>query len=170
MRIGIGYDVHRLSKGRKLFLGGYEIPGSEYGLEGHSDADALMHAVCDALLGAAGQADLGQLFPDSDAQWKGAPSRVFLGEALRRVAEAGFELGNLDCVIVTEKPKLAPHYMKIRESLATLMGVSLEQVNVKAKTNEKLGYVGAEEALEANCVALLKEARDQDERDEGDYS
>ena len=153
-RSGIGYDLHRLAKGRRLILGGVEIPAAK-GLVGHSDADILLHAVTDALLGAAGLGDIGQHFPPSDPQWHDADSAVFLRHARRLVEESGYRLVNLDAVVVLEKPKLAPFRDAIRESLADKLGVSPDQVSVKAKTAEGLGPIGEGEAAEAHVVVLL---------------
>lgn len=158
MRIGTGYDVHRLVPGRKLILGGMEITGHPSGLLGHSDGDVLLHAICDALLGAAGLGDIGQLFPDSDPQWKGADSRTFVAEVRKRVAAAGYGIGNLDCVVVAEKPKLSAHFPAMRASIAGLLECGIDQVGLKAKTNEGLGYLGAQEGIEATCVVLLVKA------------
>jgi 2-C-methyl-D-erythritol 2,4-cyclodiphosphate synthase len=134
-RCGIGYDTHRLVEGRKLILGGVDVP-SPRGLLGHSDADVLSHAVVDALLGAAGLGDIGRFFPDTDPQWKGAPSRIFL-EAIRDLlAERNFAIANLDTVIVLDSPKLAPHLDQIKSSLAAMLGIAPDLVNVKAKTTE----------------------------------
>ncbi len=153
-RSGIGYDLHRLAKGRKLILGGVEI-AAEKGLAGHSDADILLHAVTDALLGAAGLGDIGQHFPPSDPQWRDADSAVFLRHARRLVEESGYRLVNLDAVVVLEKPKLAPFRDAIRESLAHKLGVSPDRVSVKAKTAEGLGHIGQGEAAEAHVVVLV---------------
>ena len=140
-RIGEGWDVHALVPGRKLVLGGVEIAHSS-GLLGHSDADVLLHAITDAVLGAAGLGDIGRHFPDTDAQFKGADSRVLLQEAMRRVRDKGWELVNVDSTIVAQAPKLAPHMAAINAGVAQALGVALDQVNVKAKTAEKLGPVG----------------------------
>jgi 2-C-methyl-D-erythritol 2,4-cyclodiphosphate synthase len=153
-RIGEGWDVHALVPGRKLVLGGVEIPHTS-GLLGHSDADVLLHAITDAVLGAAGLGDIGRHFPDTDAQFKGADSRVLLQEAMRRVREKGWELVNVDSTIVAQAPKLAPHMPAIHAGVAQALGVALEQVNVKAKTAEKLGPVGMGQSMEARAVALL---------------
>jgi 2-C-methyl-D-erythritol 2,4-cyclodiphosphate synthase len=153
-RIGEGWDVHALVPGRKLVLGGVEIPHTS-GLLGHSDADVLLHAITDAVLGAAGLGDIGRHFPDTDAQFKGADSRVLLQEAMRRVREKGWELVNVDSTIVAQAPKLAPHMPAIHLGVAQALGVALEQVNVKAKTAEKLGPVGMGQSMEARAVALL---------------
>lgn len=157
IRIGEGWDVHALVPGRKLILGGVEIPHSA-GLLGHSDADVLLHAITDAVLGAAGMGDIGRHFPDTDVQFKGANSSVLLQEAMRRVREKGWELVNVDSTIVAQAPKLAPHIAAINAGVAQALGVALDQVNVKAKTAEKLGPVGMGQSMEARAVALLKKA------------
>ena len=154
MRIGEGWDVHALVPGRKLILGGVEIAHTA-GLMGHSDADVLLHAITDAVLGAAGLGDIGRHFPDTDAQFKGADSRVLLQEAMRRVREKGWELVNVDSTIVAQAPKLAPHMAAINVGVAQALGVGLDQVNVKAKTAEKLGPVGMGQSMEARAVVLL---------------
>lgn len=154
IRIGEGWDVHALVPGRKLILGGIEIPHTS-GLLGHSDADVLLHAITDAVLGAAGLGDIGRHFPDTDAHFKGADSSVLLAEAMRRVRAIGWELVNVDCTIVAQAPKLAPHMAAINASVAQALGVNTEQVNVKAKTAEKLGPVGMGQSMEARAVALL---------------
>ena len=153
-RIGEGWDVHALVPGRKLILGGVEIPHTT-GLLGHSDADVLLHAITDAVLGAAGLGDIGRHFPDTDTQFKGADSSVLLQEAMRRVRDKGWELVNVDCTIVAQAPKLAPHMQAINASVAQALGVQPDQVNVKAKTAEKLGPVGMGQSMEARAVALL---------------
>jgi 2-C-methyl-D-erythritol 2,4-cyclodiphosphate synthase len=157
IRIGEGWDVHALAPDRKLVLGGVEIPHS-MGLLGHSDADVLLHAITDAVLGAAGLGDIGRHFPDTDAQFKGANSAVLLAEAMQRVRAKGWELVNVDSTIVAQTPKLAPYMAAINASVAKALGVSVEQVNVKAKTAEKLGPVGLGQSMEARAVALLKQA------------
>jgi len=156
-RIGEGWDVHALVPGRKLILGGLEIPHTT-GLLGHSDADVLLHAITDAVLGAAGLGDIGRHFPDTDAQFKGADSAILLQEAMRRVREAGWALVNLDCTIVAQAPKLAPYMTAIHASVAQAMGVALDRINVKAKTAEKLGPVGMGHSMEARAVVLLTRA------------
>ncbi|MFN6408036.1 MAG: 2-C-methyl-D-erythritol 2,4-cyclodiphosphate synthase [Limnohabitans sp.] len=157
IRIGEGWDVHALVPGRKLILGGVEIPHAA-GLLGHSDADVLLHAITDAVLGAAGLGDIGRHFPDTDAQFKGADSSVLLAEAMRRVRAQGWELVNVDSTIVAQAPKLAPSMAAINASVAKALGVQTEQVNVKAKTAEKLGPVGMGQSIEARAVALLNKA------------
>jgi len=153
-RIGEGWDVHKLVEGRKLILGGVDIPHTK-GLLGHSDADALLHAVTDALLGAAAMGDIGSHFPDTDAQFKGADSAVLLAEAARRVRVQGFEIGNVDSTVIAQAPKLAPHIPAMRQSIARALGLEVGQVNVKAKTAEKMGPVGEGLAMEARAVVLL---------------
>lgn len=154
IRIGEGWDVHALVEGRKLILGGVEVPHT-LGLLGHSDADVLLHAITDAVLGAAGLGDIGRHFPDTDAQFKGADSAALLAEAMRRVRAQGWELVNVDSTIVAQAPKLAPHMLAIRASVAKALGVAEDQVNVKAKTAEKLGPVGEGKSMEARAIALL---------------
>lgn len=156
-RIGEGWDVHALVAGRKLILGGVEVPHT-LGLLGHSDADVLLHAITDALLGAAALGDIGRHFSDTDPQFKGADSAVLLAEAARRVRAKGFEIGNIDSTIVAQAPKLAPHIDKMRERIAQVLALEVEQVNVKAKTAEKMGPVGLQQAMEARAVALLYKA------------
>ena len=156
-RIGEGWDVHALVPGRKLILGGVEVPHT-VGLLGHSDADVLLHAITDALFGAAALGDIGRHFSDTDAQFKGADSAVLLAEAARRVRAKGFEIGNIDSTIVAQAPKLAPHIDKMRERIAAVLALDVEQVNVKAKTAEKMGPVGQLQAMEARAVALLFKA------------
>jgi 2-C-methyl-D-erythritol 2,4-cyclodiphosphate synthase len=154
IRVGEGWDVHALVPGRQLILGGVEIPHTS-GLLGHSDADVLLHAITDAVLGAVGLGDIGRHFPDTDAQFKGADSAVLLQEAMRRVRAQGWELLNVDSTIVAQAPKLAAHMAAINAGVAKALGVALDQVNVKAKTAEKLGPVGMGQSIEARAVALL---------------
>ncbi|MGJ7508832.1 2-C-methyl-D-erythritol 2,4-cyclodiphosphate synthase [Variovorax sp. GT1P44] len=154
LRVGEGWDVHQLVAGRKLVLGGVEVPHST-GLLGHSDADVLLHAITDALLGAAGLGDIGRHFPDTDAQFRGADSSVLLAEAARRVRAEGWQIGNIDSTVIAQAPKLAPHIPAMCERIASALGVSVDQVNVKAKTAEKLGPVGEGRAMEARAIALL---------------
>jgi 2-C-methyl-D-erythritol 2,4-cyclodiphosphate synthase len=153
-RIGEGWDIHVLVAGRKLVLGGVDIP-FDRGLLGHSDADALLHAITDALLGAAGLGDIGRHFPDTDERFRGADSRVLLTEAARRVREKGFEIGNVDSTVVAQSPRLAPYIEAMRASIAQALDLAPEQVNVKAKTAEKMGPVGEGRAIEARAVVLL---------------
>ena len=158
MRIGHGYDVHRLVEGRKLILGGVEVPHT-LGLLGHSDADVLTHAVMDALLGAAALGDIGRHFPDTDPAYKGADSLVLLDHVMALLDEAGWQVGNVDATILAQKPKLAPHIPQMRDNLARHRGVALEQVNVKATTEEKLGFTGAEQGIAAHAVCLLEQRK-----------
>ncbi len=153
-RIGEGWDVHALVEGRKLIIGGVEIPHDK-GLLGHSDADVLLHAITDAILGAAGLGDIGHHFPDTAVEFKGADSFVLLQEAARRVREKGWEFGNIDSTVIAQKPKLAPYIPAMQQRIAEALGISVEQVNVKAKTAEKMGPVGELQAMEANAVALI---------------
>ena len=154
IRIGEGWDIHALVDGRKLILGGVEIPHTK-GLLGHSDADALLHAITDALLGAAAMGDIGTHFPDTDAAFKGADSTLLLQEVARRVRAQGFEIGNVDSTVIAQAPKLAPYIGAMRESIARALSVAVDQVNVKAKTAEKMGPVGEGRAMEARAVVLL---------------
>ncbi|MGC4393896.1 2-C-methyl-D-erythritol 2,4-cyclodiphosphate synthase [Hydrogenophaga sp. T2] len=154
LRIGEGWDIHRLVTGRPLVLGGITVPHT-HGLLGHSDADALLHAITDALLGAAALGDIGRHFPDTDARFKGADSGVLLAEAARRVGEAGYAIVNIDSTVIAQAPKLAPHIPAMVERIAALLALEPGQVNVKAKTAEKMGPVGQGEAIEARAVALL---------------
>ena len=154
IRIGNGYDVHRLIEGRKLILGGVDVPHS-LGLDGHSDADVLVHALCDALLGALGAGDIGAYFPDADPKWKGISSLLLLKEVMRMCREKGFELANADSVIVAQKPKLAPHLAEMIKNIASTMDVETDRINIKATTTEKLGFAGREEGIAAYAVALL---------------
>ena len=154
MRIGHGYDVHRLVEGRKLILGGVEVPHT-LGLLGHSDADVLTHAVMDALLGAAALGDIGRHFPDTDPAYAGADSLKLLDHVVELLEKKGYQVGNVDATILAQKPKLAPYIEKMRDNLAARMKVEPGQVNVKATTEEKLGFTGAEEGIAAHAVALL---------------
>ena len=153
-RIGEGWDIHQLVEGRKLILGGVEIPHSK-GLWGHSDADALLHAITDALLGAAAMGDIGSHFPDTDPQFKGADSATLLTEAARRVRAKGFEIGNVDSTVIAQAPRLAPYIAAMRARIAQVLGLEVDRVNVKAKTAEKMGPVGEGLAMEARAVVLL---------------
>jgi 2-C-methyl-D-erythritol 2,4-cyclodiphosphate synthase len=157
MRIGEGWDVHALVAGRPLVLGGVTVP-HHLGLDGHSDADALLHAITDALLGAAGLGDIGRHFPDTDPSYRGADSAQLLAEAMRRVREAGWALANVDSTIVAQAPKMAPHIPAMRERIAAVLGITVDGVNVKAKTAERLGPVGEGRAIEARAVCLLVSA------------
>ena len=157
MRIGEGWDTHPLVSGRKLIIGGIDIPFDK-GLFGHSDADLLCHAITDAILGAAGLGDIGRHFPDTNEAFKGADSITLLAEAMRRVRAAGYELGNVDATVIAQAPKLASHIPAMQTRLAQALGVAVSQVNVKAKTYEKLGPVGEGKSMEARAVALLHTA------------
>lgn len=154
IRIGEGWDIHALVEGRKLVLGGVEIPHTK-GLLGHSDADVLLHAITDALLGAAALGDIGTHFPDTDVRFKGADSAVLLAEAARRVRDKGYEIANVDSTVIAQAPKLAPHIAAMCARIAQVLGVDVAQVNVKAKTAEKMGPVGEGLAMEARAVVLL---------------
>lgn len=154
-RIGHGYDVHKLVEGRKLILGGVEIPHST-GLLGHSDADVLTHALMDALLGAAALGDIGHLFPDNDPAYAGADSLKLLAAVMEHIRAAGYAVSNVDCTVLAQAPKLAPHIALMRERLAAAMGVSVDQVSVKATTEEGLGFTGAKQGIAAHAVALLE--------------
>ena len=153
-RIGEGWDIHALVAERKLILGGVEIP-FHLGLLGHSDADVLLHAITDALLGAAALGDIGTHFPDTDLAFKGADSGVLLAEAARRVRAKGFEIGNVDSTVIAQAPKLMPHMPAMRERIAQVLGITVDQINVKAKTAEKMGPVGLGQAMEARAIVLL---------------
>lgn len=153
-RVGQGYDCHALAAGRRLVIGGVDIP-HHAGLLGHSDADVLLHAITDALFGAAGLGDIGRHFPDTDAAFAGADSLVLLREAGKRVAAAGYAVGNIDATIIAQAPKMAPHIERMVQNIAGSLGLDRSRVNVKAKTNEKLGYLGREEGIAAEAVVLL---------------
>ena len=155
MRVGHGYDVHRLAEGRKLILGGVDIPW-ERGLLGHSDADVLTHAVMDALLGAAGLGDIGTHFPDTNPAYAGADSMKLLAHVVELLREQGFSVGNVDATVLAQRPKLAPHIPQMRDNLARAMGVDPGQVNVKATTEEGLGFTGSGEGMAAHAVALIE--------------
>jgi 2-C-methyl-D-erythritol 2,4-cyclodiphosphate synthase len=159
-RIGQGYDVHALVPGRPLIIGGVTVP-YDRGLLGHSDADVLLHAVTDALFGAAALGDIGRHFPDTDARFAGANSRVLLRECRERLAAAGFAIENVDSTVIAQAPKLAPHIDAMRANIAEDLGLPIARVNVKAKTNEKLGYLGRGEGIEAQAVALLRGPHDE---------
>ena len=156
MRIGFGYDVHQFSSDRKLWLGGIEVP-SDKGLLGHSDADVLIHALCDALLGAAGMRDIGYHFPDTKGnEYEGIDSKILLRKTMSMLREQGYELGNCDCTICAQQPKLNPFIPSMQECLANVMGVSTNQINIKATTTEHLGFVGRDEGIAAYAVALIE--------------
>ncbi|MEJ5028782.1 2-C-methyl-D-erythritol 2,4-cyclodiphosphate synthase [Comamonas sp. MYb21] len=160
MRIGEGWDIHALVPGRDLILGGIQVPHTT-GLLGHSDADVLLHAITDALVGAAGMGDIGSHFPDTDAAFRGADSAVLLAEAMRRVAAKGWQVNNVDSTVIAQAPKLAPHIPAMRANIAKTLGIDESQVNVKAKTAEKMGPVGQGAAMEARAVVLLVRAGEQ---------
>lgn len=155
-RIGNGYDVHRLVEGRKLILGGVEIPHPR-GLDGYSDADALLHALCDALLGACGAGDIGKHFPDTDPQWKDVSSLLLLQKVGAIVGERGYQVANADCTIVAQQPKLAPHMDAMKANIANALNLETHRINIKATTTETLGFTGREEGIAAMAVALLQE-------------
>ena len=154
MRVGMGYDVHKLVEGRKLILGGVEIPW-EKGLHGHSDADVLVHAVMDALLGAAALGDIGKHFPDTDPAYKGISSILLLRHVTELLKKNGYAIGNVDATIIAQKPKMAPHILKMRENMAEAMGISIDCLNVKATTEEGLGFTGREDGIAAQAGCLL---------------
>lgn len=158
MRIGHGYDVHKLVEGRKLIIGGVEIPHT-LGLLGHSDADVLTHAVMDAILGAAAMGDIGGHFPDNDNSFKDIDSQILLKRVMELVREAGYEIVNLDATIIAQKPKLSPHIPVMVETLAANMGIETDQINIKATTEERLGFTGREEGISAHCVCLIEKTR-----------
>ena len=153
-RIGHGYDVHALGEGLRLVLGGVEIPHTK-GCIAHSDGDVLLHAICDALLGAVALGDIGKHFPDTSAEFKGIDSRILLSKVVALVREAGYEVGNVDCTVAMQRPKLRPHIDLMRERLAESMGIAVEQVSVKATTTERLGFEGEEKGVSATAVALV---------------
>ena len=152
VHVGIGYDVHALVEGRKLILGGVEIAHVK-GLEGHSDADVLMHAICDAILGALGESDIGHFFPNTDPRWKGAPSRVFLKEAARLVEVRKGRIINVDATVIAQAPKIFPHIQAMKREIAEALGLKMGGVGIKATTNERLGFIGREEGIAAMAVA-----------------
>lgn len=153
--VGIGYDVHQLVEGRKLVLGGVEIPHTR-GLDGHSDADALMHAICDAVLGALGEADIGHFFPNTDPRWRGVASSVFLQEAARQVKFRDGRIVNVDATVIAQEPKLAPHVQAMKSNIAGALGLNINRVGIKATTNEHMGFVGRGEGIAAMAVASVE--------------
>lgn len=155
MRIGHGYDVHKLVEGRRLIVGGVEIPHT-MGLLGHSDADVLLHAISDALLGACAMGDIGKLFPDTDDRWEGADSLALLREVVKKINENGFYIENIDSTLIAQKPKMSPYIEQMRANIADACGVDISAVSVKATTEEKLGFTGREEGISAHAVALIK--------------
>ena len=158
MRIGHGYDVHRLVEGRRCIIGGVDIP-HEKGLLGHSDADVLLHAIMDAVLGAMAAGDIGKLFPDNDPTYKGADSLILTRRVAEVMTERGYRLGNIDATVIAQAPKLAPHIPAMREKIASAFGVEVDRISVKATTEEKLGFTGSGEGIAAHAVCLLEEAR-----------
>lgn len=154
MRIGHGYDVHKLVEGRKLIVGGVDIP-YEFGLLGHSDADVLLHAISDAILGAAALGDIGGMFPDTDEKWKGADSLVLLEAVVKRVNDEGYVIENIDSTLIAQQPKMKPHILSMRENIANACGIDVSQVSVKATTEEQLGFTGRKEGISAHAVVLL---------------
>jgi 2-C-methyl-D-erythritol 2,4-cyclodiphosphate synthase len=154
VHVGIGYDVHQLVAGRKLVLGGVEIPHPK-GLDGHSDADALMHAICDAILGAIGEPDIGHFFPNTDPRWKGVPSKIFLEEAAKQVARRGGRIVNVDATVIAQAPKIYPHIAEMKKHIAAALGLAEEKIGVKATTNELMGFIGREEGIAAMAVTSI---------------
>ena len=154
VHVGIGYDVHQLVAGRKLILGGVEIPHTK-GLDGHSDADALMHAICDAILGALGEKDIGHFFPNTDPRWKGVPSKTFLQEAARQVTVKQGKIVNIDATVIAQAPKIYPHIHDMKIRIAEALSVNVQQIGVKATTNEHMGFIGREEGIAAMAVASV---------------
>ena len=154
MRVGLGYDVHKLVEGRKLIIGGVDIP-HEKGLLGHSDADVLVHAVMDSIIGALGLGDIGKHFPDTDEKYKGADSIKLLEFVQNLVDEKGYAIGNIDCTIIAQSPKMAPHIVNMRENIAKVLNTSIDNINVKATTEEGLGFTGAKEGIAAQSICLL---------------
>ncbi|HXA44332.1 MAG TPA: 2-C-methyl-D-erythritol 2,4-cyclodiphosphate synthase [Candidatus Angelobacter sp.] len=154
VHVGIGYDVHQLVEGRKLILGGVEIPYPR-GLDGHSDADALMHAICDAVLGAIGEDDIGHFFPNTDPRWKNVPSRIFLEEAAKQVSARGGRIVNVDATVIAQAPKIYPHIAAMKQHIASALGVTEKQIGVKATTNEMMGFVGRGEGIAAMAVSSV---------------
>jgi 2-C-methyl-D-erythritol 2,4-cyclodiphosphate synthase len=154
VHVGIGYDVHALAEGRKLILGGVDIPHPK-GLDGHSDADVLMHAICDAVLGALGEADIGHFFPNTDPRWKGAPSRIFLNEAARLVGFREGKIINVDATVIAQAPKIFPHVHQMKINIAEALELNIQRIGIKATTNEHLGFLGREEGIAAMAVASV---------------
>jgi len=156
LRVGMGFDVHQLEDGRDFYLGGILLPGASKGAVGHSDADVLIHAICDALLGAANLRDIGFHFANTDNRWKGMESKFFLKEVTRMIEEKSWKINNVDCTICLEKPKINPHIPEMKKALASYMNIAEDDVSIKATTNEKLGYVGREEGVCSYAVVLLQ--------------
>lgn len=160
IRVGMGFDVHQLEAGRDFWLGGIKLP-AEKGAVGHSDADVLIHAICDALLGAANLRDIGFHFSNSDNRWKGKDSKYFLAEVTKMIHDKGWQIENVDCTLCLEKPKINPHIPEMKKVLAPLMNISEDDISIKATTNETLGYVGREQGVNAYAVALIKKSDEQ---------
>ncbi|HEX6892254.1 MAG TPA: 2-C-methyl-D-erythritol 2,4-cyclodiphosphate synthase [Chryseolinea sp.] len=156
LRVGMGFDVHELQEGRDFFLGGIRLPGAQKGAVGHSDADVLIHAICDALLGAANLRDIGYHFSNTDDRWKGKDSKHFLKEVMRMLVEKGWKVGNVDCTVCLEKPKVNLHIAAMKNALAPILEVAEDDISIKATTNERLGYVGREEGVCAYAVAMIQ--------------
>jgi 2-C-methyl-D-erythritol 2,4-cyclodiphosphate synthase len=156
LRVGMGFDVHELQDGRDFFLGGIRLPDAQKGAVGHSDADVLIHAICDALLGAANLRDIGYHFSNTDDRWKGKDSKHFLKEVMRMLVEKGWQVSNVDCTVCLEKPKVNPHIAAMKNALAPILEVGEDDISIKATTNERLGYVGREEGVCAYAVALIQ--------------
>jgi len=154
VHVGIGYDVHQLAAGRRLVLGGVEIPHTK-GLDGHSDADALMHAICDAVLGAIGEEDIGHFFPNTDPRWKGVPSKIFLEEAAKQTVKRGGRIVNVDATVIAQAPKIYPHIREMKRRIAIALGVPEKKIGIKATTNELMGFIGREEGIAAMAVASV---------------
>lgn len=154
VRVGLGFDVHQLREGRKFILGGVDIPHSK-GIYGHSDADVLIHAIMDALLGAAGLRDIGYYFPDTQAELKGISSMLLLEKVALLIKEQGYSIGNIDCTVILQQPKIAPHVEKMKENICQVLELEATDLSLKATTNEKMGYIGEEQGIEAFAVALL---------------
>lgn len=155
LRIGLGYDSHRFAPGRKLKIGGIEIE-YKYGLLGHSDGDVMLHAISDALLGAGGLGDIGIYFPDTDPKYEGIDSKDILSKVVEKINDSGYEVINIDCVLISEEPKFQPYYEKIKKSISHLLGIKESQINIKAKSNEKMGFIGRKEGIVCYAIALLK--------------
>lgn len=155
MRVGMGFDVHQLKEGEDFWLGGIKLP-SDKGAVGHSDADVLIHAICDALLGAANLGDIGLHFSNTDARWKQKESKYFLQEVVKMISDKGWDIENIDCTLTLEKPKISPHIPAMKEVLSAVMGIDIDLISIKATTNESMGYVGREEGVNAYVVALIK--------------
>ncbi len=162
MKVGIGYDVHQLVEGCKLIIGGVEIP-SVRGLSGHSDADVLTHSLMDAILGALGKGDIGQHFPDDDNKYKNISSLTLLKEVYEYLLEGNYLIGNVDLIIMAEKPKMAPYHQKIKENFSGILNISKNNINIKATTTEKLGFIGREEGIAAQAIVLIKEGEDKND-------